>query len=71
MRLMCIPVMNESQTSCQQIWREERLAGFYKGCLTNLVRTTPAAALTFTSFELLAREMRALGARHRAADAAS
>ena len=69
--MYAIPEMNESRTFCQQIWREERLAGFYKGCLTNLVRTTPAAALTFTSFELLAREMRALGARQRAADAAN
>lgn len=28
------------------------------GCGTNLVRTTPAAALTFTSFELIARGLR-------------
>jgi hypothetical protein len=28
------------------------------GCLTNLLRTTPAAALTFTSFELIARGLR-------------
>jgi len=39
---------------------------FYRGCGTNLVRTTPAAALTFTSFELIARQLRAAGARQRA-----
>ena len=39
---------------------------FYRGCGTNLVRTTPAAALTFTSFELIARGLRAAGARQRA-----
>ncbi|GFH21397.1 uncharacterized protein HaLaN_18697 [Haematococcus lacustris] len=29
-----------------------------QGCATNLVRTTPAAALTFTSFELIARALK-------------
>jgi hypothetical protein len=36
------------------------MRGFYRGCLTNLLRTTPAAALTFTSFELIARALRKL-----------
>ena len=33
--------------------------------MTNLLRTTPAAALTFTSFELIARELRKMGAKQR------
>ena len=48
-----------------QVYAEEGVAGFYKGCLTNLVRTTPAAALTFTSFELIARRLKAMGQRQR------
>jgi len=47
------------------VYAEEGVAGFYKGCLTNLVRTTPAAALTFTSFELIARRLKAMGQRQR------
>ena len=47
------------------MYAEEGVAGFYKGCLTNLVRTTPAAALTFTSFELIARRLKAMGQRQR------
>jgi len=41
-----------------QIWAADRLKGFYKGCGTNLLRTTPAAALTFTSFELIQRHIK-------------
>ncbi len=41
--------------ACRTIWREDGIKGFYRGCATNLLRTTPAAALTFTSFELIAR----------------
>jgi hypothetical protein len=56
------------------IYREDGVRGFYRGCGTNLLRTTPAAALTFTSFELIARGMRRLGeqraARERAGAAA-
>ncbi len=36
------------------------MRGFYRGCATNLLRTTPAAALTFTSFELISRALRGL-----------
>lgn len=42
------------------IWREDGIRGFYRGCATNLLRTTPAAALTFTSFELIARALKEL-----------
>ena len=48
-----------------QVMQQDGLKGFYRGCTTNLVRTTPAAALTFTSYEMIARRMRARGARLR------
>ena len=35
-------------------------AAFYRGVGTNLLRTTPAAAITFTSFELISRELNAI-----------
>ncbi|KAF5840764.1 mitochondrial carrier domain-containing protein, partial [Dunaliella salina] len=47
---------------CRTIFREDGMKGFYRGCGTNLVRTTPAAALTFTSFELIARGLRQMAA---------
>jgi solute carrier family 25 (mitochondrial folate transporter), member 32 len=51
--------------TCRAIAADAGVAGFYRGCATNLLRTTPAAALTFTSYELIARQMRAAGARQR------
>ncbi|KAL4529421.1 hypothetical protein Ndes2526A_g04210 [Nannochloris sp. 'desiccata'] len=48
--------------TCRQVFLEDGLRGFYHGCLTNLIRTTPAAAVTFTSFELLNRRLRAWAA---------
>lgn len=33
--------------------------------MTNLLRTTPAAALTFTSFELIARKLKEMGSKQR------
>mmetsp|Transcript_33615 Transcript_33615/g.85117 ORF Transcript_33615/g.85117 Transcript_33615/m.85117 type:complete len:349 (-) Transcript_33615:1329-2375(-) len=56
--------------ACRTIWREDGLKGFYRGCATNLIRTTPAAALTFTSFELIARGLRQLAAEQQAEAAA-
>ncbi|PSC75488.1 polyubiquitin [Micractinium conductrix] len=44
--------------TCRQILAEDGVPGFYRGCVTNLLRTTPAAAVTFTSFELINRELR-------------
>ncbi|KAI3884590.1 hypothetical protein MKX03_028472 [Papaver bracteatum] len=35
----------------KKVFRNEGIAGFYRGCATNLLRTTPAAVITFTSFE--------------------
>ena len=37
------------------------LRAFYRGVGTNLVRTTPAAAITFTSYELISRQFQELG----------
>ena len=47
------------------IMQEDGLRGFYRGCATNLLRTTPAAAITFTSFELIARAMRRMAEKQR------
>ena len=44
--------------TCSQILVDDGLRGFYHGCVTNLIRTTPAAAVTFTSFELINRKLR-------------
>ncbi|KAG5055901.1 hypothetical protein JHK85_008411 [Glycine max] len=34
---------------------QQGVQGFYRGCATNLLRTTPAAVITFTSFEMIHR----------------
>ncbi|KAI5277662.1 hypothetical protein KEM52_004867, partial [Ascosphaera acerosa] len=34
-----------------QIWRKERLAGFYKGLVPNLVRVLPSTCVTFLVYE--------------------
>ncbi|CAH9062183.1 unnamed protein product [Cuscuta epithymum] len=39
----------------QWILRKEGLTGFYRGCATNLLRTTPSAVITFTSYETIHR----------------
>ncbi|KAI3427077.1 hypothetical protein D9Q98_007017 [Chlorella vulgaris] len=44
--------------TCRQILAEDGVPGFYRGCMTNLLRTTPAAAVTFTSFELINRQLK-------------
>jgi solute carrier family 25 folate transporter 32 len=51
---------------CAAVWADGGAAGFYRGCGTNLVRTTPAAAITFTSFELITRQIHALRASREA-----
>ncbi|CAG9464007.1 unnamed protein product [Pedinophyceae sp. YPF-701] len=45
---------------CRKILQEEGIVGFYRGCATNLLRTTPAAALTFTTFELISSHLRSM-----------
>ncbi|XP_022770867.1 nicotinamide adenine dinucleotide transporter 1, chloroplastic-like isoform X1 [Durio zibethinus] len=39
----------------RKVFQQEGLAGFYRGCAINLIRTTPAAVITFTSFEMIHR----------------
>ncbi|KAJ8444002.1 hypothetical protein Cgig2_020848 [Carnegiea gigantea] len=39
----------------RKILQQEGIPGFYRGCATNLLRTTPAAMITFTSFEMINR----------------
>ena len=53
----------QAQRAARRAWAEAGAAGFYRGCLANLVRTIPAAAITFTSFELLTRTLHAAVAR--------
>ncbi|XP_019056790.1 PREDICTED: nicotinamide adenine dinucleotide transporter 1, chloroplastic isoform X2 [Tarenaya hassleriana] len=37
----------------KKVLEKEGIKGFYRGCATNLLRTTPAAVITFTSFEMI------------------
>ncbi|CAL5419221.1 unnamed protein product [Camellia sinensis] len=39
----------------KQVFQKEGLPGFYRGCATNLLRTTPSAVITFTSYEMIRR----------------
>ncbi|XP_051131380.1 nicotinamide adenine dinucleotide transporter 1, chloroplastic [Andrographis paniculata] len=39
----------------KKVFQHEGISGFYRGCATNLLRTTPAAVITFTSFEMIHR----------------
>ncbi|KHN43485.1 Mitochondrial substrate carrier family protein W [Glycine soja] len=39
----------------RKVFHQEGVSGFYRGCATNLLRTTPAAVITFTSFEMIHR----------------
>ncbi|KAK2974691.1 hypothetical protein RJ640_021906 [Escallonia rubra] len=39
----------------KKVFRKEGLPGFYRGCATNLIRTTPSAIITFTSYEMIHR----------------
>ncbi|XP_035815266.1 carrier YEL006W isoform X2 [Zea mays] len=41
----------------RKVYHKEGVAGFYRGCATNLLRTTPAAVITFTSFEMIHRSL--------------
>ncbi|XP_044976029.1 nicotinamide adenine dinucleotide transporter 2, mitochondrial-like isoform X2 [Hordeum vulgare subsp. vulgare] len=48
-------------TDCiKQVLQKEGIAGFYRGCATNLLRTTPNAVITFTSYEMINRLMHKL-----------
>ena len=37
----------------KQVLKKEGIPGFYRGCATNLFRTTPSAVITFTSYEMI------------------
>ncbi|KAL6571062.1 Nicotinamide adenine dinucleotide transporter 2, mitochondrial [Orobanche gracilis] len=39
----------------KKVLRNEGVPGFYRGCATNLLRTTPSAVITFTSYEMIHR----------------
>lgn len=39
----------------RKVFQKEGITGFYRGCATNLLRTTPAAVITLTSFERIHR----------------
>uniref|UniRef100_A0A5B6YRZ5 Nicotinamide adenine dinucleotide transporter 1 n=1 Tax=Davidia involucrata TaxID=16924 RepID=A0A5B6YRZ5_DAVIN len=39
----------------KKVFQQEGIPGFYRGCAINLLRTTPAAVITFTSFEMIHR----------------
>ncbi|KAL6573730.1 Nicotinamide adenine dinucleotide transporter 2, mitochondrial [Orobanche hederae] len=39
----------------KKVLRNEGIPGFYRGCATNLLRTTPSAVITFTSYEMIHR----------------
>lgn len=39
----------------KKVFQQDGVPGFYRGCATNLLRTTPAAVITFTSFEMIHR----------------
>eukprot|EP00250_Pteridium_aquilinum_P020542 c24856_g3_i1 orf=584-1588(-) len=41
----------------RKVYLKEGIAGFYSGCATNLMRTTPAAVITFTSYELICKKL--------------
>ncbi|PIN14985.1 Mitochondrial FAD carrier protein [Handroanthus impetiginosus] len=39
----------------KKVFKKEGIPGFYRGCVTNLLRTTPSAVITFTSYEMIHR----------------
>ncbi|KAF8390099.1 hypothetical protein HHK36_024621 [Tetracentron sinense] len=39
----------------KKVFHKEGIPGFYRGYATNLLRTTPAAIITFTSYEMIKR----------------
>ncbi|KAJ6835769.1 nicotinamide adenine dinucleotide transporter 1, chloroplastic-like [Iris pallida] len=39
----------------KRVFKKEGIAGFYRGCAINLLRTTPSAVITFTSYEMIQR----------------
>lgn len=52
----------------KKVFRKEGLPGFYRGCATNLLRTTPSAIITFTSYEMIHRFCHSALHAHNEAD---
>ncbi|CAN6451532.1 unnamed protein product [Victoria cruziana] len=49
----------EGAVDCiKKVFQREGIPGFYRGCFTNLLRTTPSAVITFTSYEMIHRQLR-------------
>lgn len=49
-------VQYEGVIDCiKKVFRKEGIPGFYRGCATNLLRTTPSAVITFTCYEMIHR----------------
>ena len=42
----------------REVMREDGIRGFYRGCGTNLLRTTPAAVIIFLAYEGIVRQVR-------------
>ncbi|KFK44519.1 hypothetical protein AALP_AA1G267200 [Arabis alpina] len=42
----------------KKVFKSEGAPGFYRGCATNLLRTTPSAVITFTTYEMMLRFFR-------------
>uniref|UniRef100_A0A7N0U2R3 Uncharacterized protein n=1 Tax=Kalanchoe fedtschenkoi TaxID=63787 RepID=A0A7N0U2R3_KALFE len=51
----CKPQYSGVIDCTKKIFHREGLQGFYRGCGTNLLRTTPSAVITFTSYEMINR----------------
>ncbi|CAJ1932397.1 unnamed protein product [Sphenostylis stenocarpa] len=47
----------------KKVFQKEGIPGFYRGCATNLLRTTPSAVITFTSYEMINRFLKRVVAR--------
>ncbi|XP_022775947.1 nicotinamide adenine dinucleotide transporter 2, mitochondrial-like [Durio zibethinus] len=49
-------VQYEGVIDCiRKVFQKEGVPGFYRGCAANLLRTTPSAVITFTSYEMMHR----------------
>jgi len=64
-RLQERPIDNKAKYNgvwdvCTKIWRNEGARGFYKGLVPNVLRVTPAAAITFLSYETIMKMLNPL-----------
>ncbi|XP_030471814.1 nicotinamide adenine dinucleotide transporter 1, chloroplastic-like [Syzygium oleosum] len=49
----------------KKVFQKEGISGFYRGCATNLLRTTPYAVVTFTSYEMVHRFLQQIIPPHK------